>query len=366
MNAFFIISVYIYAMIKEVDYIVVGCGLAGVAFCEKLIANQKSFIVFDDMSQMSSVVAGGLYNPVVLKRFTPVWLSTKQLDIAHPFYKRLENKLGIKLDYRSPVLRRFTSSEEQNNWFTAADNPKLSKYMSLEILQNNNEAINAPFGFGKVLHSGRVDTNTLINKYRLFLKSLNKLADSSFYYNDLKIIVNGFSYRNIKAKHIVFSEGFGVKRNPYFNMLPLNGTKGELITIYSPQLKLESIIKSGVFIIPLGEDMYRVGATYEWKDKTNLVTEEAKSELVSKLASILNCDYKIIHHVAGIRPTVIDRRPLVGRNSSYKNMYILNGLGTRGVMIAPYAATQLYNYIENDEPLNEEIDINRFTKTSPA
>jgi hypothetical protein len=29
-------------------------------------------MVYDDTSQKSSTVAGGLYNPVVLKRFTPV------------------------------------------------------------------------------------------------------------------------------------------------------------------------------------------------------------------------------------------------------------------------------------------------------
>jgi len=60
---------------KHVDYIIVGCGLAGIAFCEQLNAANKTFIVFDNASQHSSTIAGGLYNPVVLKRFTPVWKS---------------------------------------------------------------------------------------------------------------------------------------------------------------------------------------------------------------------------------------------------------------------------------------------------
>jgi glycine oxidase len=58
---------------KELDYIIVGCGLAGVSFCEELRAHGKSFVVFDDQSQQSSIVAAGLYNPVILKRFTAVW-----------------------------------------------------------------------------------------------------------------------------------------------------------------------------------------------------------------------------------------------------------------------------------------------------
>jgi len=69
----------------------------------------------------------------------------------------------------------------------------------------------------------------------------------------------------------------------------------------------------------------------------------------------------VIEHVAGIRPTVKDRRPLVGRHPEYSNIYVLNGLGTRGVMIAPYVAQELYNYIQHDIPLDPEIDIKRFT-----
>ena len=48
------------------------------------------------------------------------------------------------------------------------------------------------------------------------------------------------------------------------------------------------------------------------------------------------------------------------RHKTYKNIYILNGLGTRGVMIGPYIANQLFNFIENEVPLEKEVDINRF------
>jgi glycine/D-amino acid oxidase-like deaminating enzyme len=44
----------------------------------------------------------------------------------------------------------------------------------------------------------------------------------------------------------------------------------------------------------------------------------------------------------------------------YTQLAVLNGLGTRGVMIAPSMAKQLYNHLENQEPLDPEIDIQRF------
>ena len=69
---------------------------------------------------------------------------------------------------------------------------------------------------------------------------------------------------------------------------------------------------------------------------------------------------KLSDQRAGIRPTVVDRRPLVGQHPNHKNMHVLNGLGTRGVLVAPSMAEALYNSIEKSTSLSEEIDINRF------
>jgi hypothetical protein len=343
----------------NVDYIIVGCGLAGIHFCEQLRAHQKSFVVFDDLSQKSSVVASGLYNPVVLKRFTSVWNSEEQLALALPVYATLEKSLNVKLDYNIPVLRRFTSIEEQNNWFTVSDKPELSQFLSADIIKNNNLAIDAPFGFGKVLQTGRIDTNLLISEYKSRLKQNNLLFEDVFDYSALNAN-NEVSYKDISANHIVFAEGFGLKKNPFFNHLPMREVKGELLTIYAPKLKIDYVLKSSVFIIPLGNDLYRIGATYDWKDKSNDITSKAKKELLNKLKTFIKCDFDVISQVAGIRPTVNDRRPLVGQHELHKNFYVLNGLCTRGVMIAPYIAKELYRFIEHDIPLDNAIDINRF------
>ncbi|WP_452225240.1 NAD(P)/FAD-dependent oxidoreductase [Lacinutrix chionoecetis] len=347
--------------IETIDYIIVGCGLAGIAFSEQLIAHNKSFIIFDNSSQQSSVVAGGLYNPVILKRFTTVWKSEEQLELAIPFFEKIEQRLNIKLDYKIPVYRRFSSLEEQNNWFVKSDETRLSNYMLPKIHKNINNNVNAAYGFGEVLQTGRIDTKLLIEQYKRYLKKSNQLIETGFDYKSLNT-KTGFVYNNFKSKNIVFAEGFGLKNNPYFNFLPLVGTKGELLTIYAPALKIEVVIKSSVFIIPLGNDYYRIGSTYNHEQQDNSITSQARDELVSRLKTIINCDFKVVNQVAGIRPTVTDRRPLVGSHSDIQNMYVLNGLGTRGVMIGPYAAKKLYNLIENNQDLDQEIDIARFAR----
>ncbi|WP_264522395.1 NAD(P)/FAD-dependent oxidoreductase [Flavobacterium sp. N1994] len=343
-----------------VDYIIVGSGLAGIAFAETLLHNNKSFVVFENYSQNSTKIAGGLYNPVILKRFSEVWNAKQQLELADNFYQRVEAKLNTQVDFKLPIYRKFFSAEEQNNWFTASDKPNLALFLSTEIIHTKYKAIDAPFGYGQVLHTGYVDTVTLLNQYHAYLNDRNWFRKEVFDYDVLQVFDDYIAYQNLKAKHIVFAEGFGMHANPFFKHLPLDGTKGELFVIKAPDLDIDVIVNTSVFILPLGNALFKVGATYNWEDKTDVPTEEGKQELIDRIKEIITCEFEIIEHFAGVRPTVKDRRPLLGTHPKYKNIHILNGLGTRGVMLAPAMAIDLYDYIENGKPLDKTIDSNRY------
>ena len=138
------------------DFIIVGSGLAGIAFAEKALQNQKSIFVFNNQCQNSSRIAGGLYNPVILKRFSEVWQAKEQLNLLYPFYASLENKLGVKLDYKLPLLRKFYSVEEQNNWFSASDRPNLSQFLSPNLVTAKWDSIPSPYNFGERSEERRV------------------------------------------------------------------------------------------------------------------------------------------------------------------------------------------------------------------
>ncbi|WP_445715262.1 NAD(P)/FAD-dependent oxidoreductase [Flavobacterium sp.] len=345
-----------------IDYLIVGSGLAGISFAEIALQNKKSILVFDNNSQPSSRIAGGLYNPVVLKRFSEVWKAKEQLEFGFPLYHNIQEKLNVVFDYKIPILRKLASIEEQNNWFQAADKPNLAPFLNPRLINKNYQDIDAPFHYGLVNETGYLDINTLILSYFNYLKKINAFSEETFDYNAIQFFDNSISYKGIEAKHIIFAEGYGLHANPFFNDLPLDGTKGELLIIKAPNLDLDVVIKSSVFILPIGNDLYKVGATYDWKDKTNTPTEEGKQELIEKLKEIISCDFEIVEHFGGVRPTVKDRRPLVGTHPIHSQLYVLNGLGTRGVMLGPYLANQLFQHIENAIPLEKEIDIIRCYK----
>jgi len=346
-----------------VDYIVVGLGLAGTAFCETLRKNNKTFVVFNDQSQTSSRVAGGLYNPIILKRFTLSWRADEQLAVAMDFYRQLEEFLGLQFDKKLPVLRKFASVEEQNLWFEAADKEKLKPFLDTQLVQNENTSLKIPYAFGKVLETGKLDTRVLLEGYAEWLLGENMLFCETFDYDSLKVQPDVVTYKNVQAGNIIFAEGFGMLRNPLFNYLPMQGSKGEYIVIKAKDLKETTIVKSSIFLIPLGNDLYKVGATYVRGQKNNITTEDSKVELIKKLDALLECSYTVIDQEAGMRPTVKDRRPLLGKHPDYQNVWILNGFGSHGIMIAPWASKALYDRIESKVPILKEMDIERFRKS---
>lgn len=342
------------------DYLIVGCGLAGIAFAETALSQGKTVAVFDNASQASSKVAAGVYNPVILKRFSGLQHAQEQLDLMQSFYDSLEAKLGIVVNFPTPILRRFFSVEEQNNWFAASDRPGLKEFLSTDLVQKNYPYVQSPFGFGRVMQTGYIDTQNLLAGYRRYLVQEGLFSGSAFDHQSVVCYSDHVSYQNIKAQHIVFAEGFGVRHNPFFNHLPLNGTKGEVLLISAPDLRTDAIIKGNVFLLPMGHGIFKVGATYNWDDKSQNPTPQAREELQAKLAELIDCSYEILEQQAGIRPTVNDRKPLIGTHHEFRRLHILNGLGTRGVMLGPYCAKYLYNHIANGASLPAALDIKRF------
>ncbi|CAM4006488.1 FAD-binding oxidoreductase [Flavobacterium antarcticum] len=345
-----------------VDYLIVGGGIAGLCFAELCLQNNKSFRLITDDSQNSSKIAGGLYNPVILKRFTGLEDAGLQLDYLDEFYSKIESRTSIKINFPLPLLRKFFSIEEQNNWFQAADQPKLAPFLSTEMVKKNIRGIDAPFNYGKVLRTGYLDTALFLKSYQNYLGEHNLIVNETVDYSKFVINDNEVRYKDISARKVIFAEGFGIHANPFFNYLPLDGTKGELFIIKAPELQLTDIINTSVFILPLGNDLFKVGATYNWEDKTDLPTSEGREELVSRIKEILQCNFEIISHYAGVRPTVKDRKPLLGNHELHKNLFVLNGLGTRGVMLGPYSARMLFQLSENDAEIPMNYSIRRFKK----
>lgn len=348
---------------EKIDFLVVGLGLSGISFCEQLEAHQHSFLVYENGTDASaSTVASGLYNPVVLKKFTPIWNAAEQTETAKAFYERLEQKLDTRLDFKLPVLRKLANAQEAELWKEVSQKEALEEFLDTDIIPNENRHVNADFGFGKVKHTGRIDTGFLIQAYTDYLTSKHLLIREKIEYSEIEQSPTAVCYQNKMFEYVVFCEGCGLLQNPFFNYLPLIENKGELLQIFAPRLQLDKILKGPVFVIPIEENRYLAGTTYDHQFTNRLPTAEAKEFIVSKLKTMVNCEFFIEDHFLGFRPTVLDRRPLLGKHPTHNRLIVLNGMGTRGVLLAPSMAKDLYEFLLLDKPLEKEIDIKRYEK----
>ncbi len=345
------------------DYIVVGLGLAGWAFTRVLEENRKRFTVFDPGEPNASTASAGVYNPVILKRFTLAWKAAEFLPYAVLQYRRYEMETGRKFVFPVPIYRKIASAAEQNEWQTAAGRPVFEDYMD-DIRFENFPGIDAPFGFGVTKNTGLVDVAGLLQTRREALEKRGLLRREPLDYSRLEISKSKVRYGDIEARRVVFAEGFGLKQNPFFGHLPLMGTKGETLRLRIPYTDWP-VIKSNVFLAPIpGSEEYLTGATYEWTDKTTEPTRQARELLSGKLEKLFTGPYTVTGQTAGIRPTVKDRRPLLGVHPAYPSLAVFNGLGTRGLILAPRLARMLYEHLEFGMELLPETDIKRWEKPS--
>ena len=352
---------------KQFDYILVGQGLAGTLLSYRLQKLGKTVLVVDKFREHTSTkVAFGVYNPMVLKRFTACWQIEQQIQPLYDFLDEFESEFQVSIHQTTKLWRLFNSVKEQNLWLEKSGKSNLQEYMSPTFTANPYTLINADLGFGEVKHSGRVILPLLISTYRAYLSSKSCLLNEDFEYSELEIKPDIIHYKSYSSAKIVFCEGHRMTLNPYFNYLPLMRTKGEILTLRIKNLNLSEHIKSSISILPLGNDLYKIGATFNWDEKDEICTETAKLDLLKKLESICNVPVEVVKHEAGLRPTVKDRRALIGTHPIHKNMFVFNGLGTRGLLLAPLFSTQFANHLEQGTPLNPEVNIIRYKEAYPC
>jgi glycine oxidase len=345
----------------KVNYLIIGQGLAGTLLAHELIKAKESFLFIDQFNEStSSKVAAGMFNPISGKRMVKSWNADVLLSDTFKAYAELEELLKCKLLYKQNIYQLFGSVKEQNDLSARMDNIDFAQYVNM--FPNKERYLNDAFGAFEIKETGWVYTRKLVEEMNALLLAQNALLPETFDYSLLKQMDGFWQYKHITAKHIVFSQGYKNKDNPYFSYLPFVLCKGEVFTIKCPLLAKDKMIKKGIYLVNLYDDVYKVGATYEWNDLTESTSLQGKTFLTEKLNDLVKIPYEILKHEANIRPTTKDRKAIIGEHPTLKQLFVLNGLGTKGVMHAPYLAKQLLANMREGVAIEKDIDIRRFDK----
>lgn len=328
---------------------------------ELIQTGQKVFIIDHQHQGASSKVAAGLINPITGRRFVKSWMIDDLLPIAIETYQQFENDLNISILHRRNIYRALIDPGNENDWTIRKTYPEFTTYMGNQLEASNfPKGITAPYQIGEQLQSLQIDIPQLITAFCQKQKKQNQIESALFDFDQLELTKDGVNYQGIKTKKIIFCEGHQTIRNPWFNYLPFVLAKGEVLIIKAPELNLNYIYKNQTTIAPLGNDLYWIGSTYDWKFENDDPTEDGKKKLLKQLNQDIKVPFEIVSHQAAIRPTVKDRRPLLGKHPEFQQLAIFNGLGTKGASLGPYWAKKMTEFLLNETTLEKEINIDRF------
>lgn len=348
----------------KVDYLIVGQGVAGTALSYTLLKQGKTVWVVDmPYAGSSSRVAGGVCNPITGRKLVKTWKADELFPFLKEFYQDLEKTLDTRFFYPRQIYRTFKSDEQRDELLEKSKQNEWSPFFDTTVNHQSYEAfLEAPIGGWQTKQGGWVDTSKLLDAYCQYLQSLGIYQKAEVQYDDIQLTENGVTWKDIEAKYLIFCQGMQGKQNPYFAQMPFRLVKGELLRIRIDEPPLENIISQGVFMLPLTDapSEYLVGATYEWRDLSTTPTDKAREQLLEKLNKWLKLPFEILEQRAGVRPATLDRRPLIGLHPSHRAIGFFNGLGTKGVSLAPYFARHLVAHIEQGAPLNDEVDLMRY------
>lgn len=343
----------------EVDVLVVGQGLAGSLLSWFLTNEKKTHVVVDSGGSVSaSKVAGGMINPITGRNFVKTWKADELLPFARATYREMEKVLQQEVLRELPLYRLFKNPQHRQHWLEKWNGAEIGQYVENPDVVLLPEKLHTAHG-GLLLRAMHVQLQLLMEAYRQHLQEQGQLVEAGFDYQ-VEWLPEGGRWKNIRFRQLVCCEGWHATKSPWFGYLPFQPVKGEILTVCMPELQTEMAVSRNVGVIPLKGDLYRVGATYSWKPLDEQPTDQQRQHLEEQLKALVQVPFEVVDHQAAVRPATRDRRPFLGQHPQHPQLWILNGLGTKGASLAPFFAHQLVRHIFDGKPLDQEVNVARF------
>ncbi|MGB0166117.1 MAG: NAD(P)/FAD-dependent oxidoreductase, partial [Luteibaculum sp.] len=297
----------------------------------------------------ASLVAAGMWNPINFRRMLFSWKAHELVPFLNEFYGEIEQKLGLKLLHQKTNFKRISDENSFRLWQKQKDDLR----GWAKPLTDTTQPFISAYAVGEVSHCGILDLPLYLNASKKHFQALGVLEESNYSWKE---------WQNEEAVITIACQGFQNADNPFFDWLPINANKGEILSLRSRLNPGEKIYNVGKFFYQDPKGNVKAGSTYYWNDLSPEPTEKGRQEILEPIRQYLDPSAEVKETSVGFRPTTPDRRPIIGFHPSIKSLAIFNGLGTKGVMLAPYFANQFVASILDNTQLDSEVDIQRFYK----
>ncbi len=345
------------------NFLIVGQGAAGSFLAWELLKRgQQVTVVDNEHKSSSSMVSAGIINPITGKRFAMTEDFDPFFAYALKTYRELEAQFDQQFFESLDILRVFQDSSEHDHWKRKVRLNEGQQYSKQTNLPKTfHAAIKDPLGSVVITQSGFCHTARLLTALKNYFQDRGILALQEFCYDDLSINEGGVHFGGELFETVIFCEGYKAQWNPWFDWIPYNSVKGEILKIATKEPALpRMIINKGKWCAPLDGEEWIAGSSYIWDQLDCEPTDEGHDQIVCGLNQCFSNVIKVIDHKAGVRPVIKDQKAVIGRHPKHPNLAIFNGLGSKGFLTAPLYASHFADHLSEGSPLRSDIAPSRF------
>ncbi len=350
---------------NHVDFIIVGQGLAGTTLAWQLRRRGRSILVLDrEPPVTASRIAAGLITPVTGKRLAISWRWSELMPVATTFYRSVEAETGARFFHCRPAVRLFADAAERLEYHRRTGVPTGSPCAGFSTLVRELEVVphglEAGYGGFEMPAAARLDVPAYLAASRQVFVSRGEYQRADLNLGrDVRLSAGRIRipFLAVEASALILCRGFASDPDPWFNRVPFQAAKGEILTLRIPGYYESRTVHRGLWLAPVDGEHYLCGATYTWNRLDNAPTDEGRSEIERRLTRFLKLPYAITDHRAAVRPVIDAGYPTIGRHPVYPQVGFFNGLGSKGSLLAPFFAAQLVACWDGERRPDPVVDV---------
>jgi len=344
-------------------------------------------IVDDPCPSSSSRVAAGLVTPITGDRLALSWRWSEFYPACNDLYEQTQRVTSTDFWHVAAAWRVFQSAPERERFFHRWWNEEGKREMAANTItlepmcEQQQSPFRAPWGGFSMWPAGRLDTRAYLDATAMYFQSKDRWFPLQLdCEHDLELDFDSVRIPRLglQGRTVVLCQGVAARTNRWFTELPLHPARGDILEV-ATDASIPAVVHHEAWVVPVRptlsqyqyKDSHRgrilVGATYDRQClDTNIDHADAqgfRNGLLQRWNNMLaevtpnvgfndpgvppdssssdRPDVNVLGHYAAVRPASYDRHPLIGPHPTHPNLFCLNGLGSKGSLMAPQLASLL-------------------------
>lgn len=337
---------------------IIGQGLCGSLLALHLKELGVPFMVQDvELSGRATSVAPGIVNPLAGRHFRPPQYVDDLLQHLHASMELVEKILGINIWTPCPILRMFSDPKQHDRFLRSLKGEGGSAFVEEEYPENNFPFLNDVYGSFLTKGGGWANLPHFIEVTRTWLRQEGLLDENEWEYPEE-------APADSSGELVIFCEGWRILNNPHWSFIPHNPAKGEMLLVrFEEALPRDRIYNQSCWVQPINDDLWRVGATYTWSSFDGTPTLDGATHLQENLQLLTAVPFHVEDQLAGVRPIVGDYKPVIGQHPEIPHWFILNAMGSKGVLQTPTAIRDLLDFLTQGSRIPSAWSVDRFVES---